>query len=333
MTNNTYRSMVVSQTDNGRYQREITAKRVSELPEGDVLIRVNYSSLNYKDALSAVGNKGVTRNYPHTPGIDAAGVVEACSDGSFPLNAQVLVTGYDLGMNTSGGFGQYIRVPSDWVVPLPSGLSERESMIFGTAGFTAAMSVYRLASAGVTPDRGDILVTGATGGVGSLAVAILATAGYKVAAVSGKKQAAAFLKELGATDILPREALADSAKKPLLEKRWMGVVDTVGGDILSTAIKSTHQRGVVTCCGLVASPKLNLTVFPFILRGVSLFGIDSASCPMAERKTLWYKLANEWKPLGLERIASEINLMRLDENIAKILEGQQIGRKIINLNS
>ncbi|MFP4030582.1 MAG: YhdH/YhfP family quinone oxidoreductase, partial [Desulfococcaceae bacterium] len=278
----TFKAMVVEEAEKKTYTREIKERAISDLPDGDVLVRVHYSSLNYKDALSAVGNKGVTRSYPHTPGIDAAGVVEQSKDSAFTPGDEVIVTSYDLGMNTDGGFGQYIRVPAGWVVPLPEGLSLRESMIYGTAGFTAGMSVAAVAHA-VPPEKGDILVTGATGGVGSLAVGILSKIGYKVTAVSGKSDAEGFLKKLGAQAVIGREEASDDGGKPMLKGRWAGAVDTVGGEILATAIKSTDLHGTVTCCGLVASPDLPINVFPFILRGVTLVGIDSQNCPMDRR--------------------------------------------------
>ena len=261
MTSETFNALIVEAGEDKTYVRQIKKRRVDDLPEGDVLIRVNYSSLNYKDALSAIGNKGVTRSYPHTPGIDAAGTVVDSRGGAFKKGDSVLVTGYDLGMNTSGGFGQYVRVPAGWVVPLPQGLTLKESMIFGTAGFTAGMGILFL-SERVKPEDGPVLVTGATGGVGSVSVAVLAKLGYTVAAVTGKPDEAAFLNGLGASQIVARADAADTSGRPLLKTQWAGVVDTVGGEILATGIKSTNPWGTVTCCGNVASPDLPLTVFP-----------------------------------------------------------------------
>jgi putative YhdH/YhfP family quinone oxidoreductase len=326
-----FKAMIVNETPEGQFDRKITTKSFDDLPDGEVLIRVHYSSLNYKDALSATGNKGVTRNYPHTPGIDAAGVVERCQSDDFEKGESVLITGYDLGMNTSGGFAEYIRVPAGWVVRLPQNLSLQESMIYGTAGFTAALSVHKLIESGVTPKDGEVLVTGASGGVGSLAVALLAKIGFPVVAVSGKPDAAAFLKELGATEIIGREQAADSSGKPLLKGRWAGVVDTVGGDILATAIKSTAYGGAVTCCGLVASPKLSTTVFPFILRNVSLLGIESVDCPMSLRRQIWDKLAGDWKIANLQQLAREISLEDLDAKIDEILQGKSKGRYVVKM--
>ncbi len=328
----TYRAMVVEEIGEKRFSRSITQKTVDQLPDGEVLIKVCWSSLNYKDGLSASGNRGVTKNYPHTPGIDASGVVEESRSDAFHPGDKVIVTSYDLGMNTSGGFGQYIRVPAAWVVPLPAGLDLRESMIFGTAGFTAGMSVMALTHS-VLADRGDILVTGATGGVGSLAVAILAGLGYSVTAVSGKKEAAPFLTALGARKIISRNDAAVGQERPLLKGIWAGVIDTVGGEILASAIKATDLQGVVTCCGNVASPDLPLTVFPFILRGVSLVGIDSQNCPMEHRRKVWQHLATDWKPTGLDDLCREVTLDGLEREIDKILVGGQTGRVIVRMDT
>lgn len=326
----TFKAMVVEEADKKTYTREIKERSISDLPGGDVLVRVHYSSLNYKDALSAVGNKGVTRSYPHTPGIDAAGVVEESTDSAFKPGDEVIVTSYDLGMNTDGGFGQYIRVPAGWVVPLPAGLSLRESMIYGTAGFTAGMSVAAVAHT-VPPEKGDILVTGATGGVGSLAVGILSKIGYSVTAVSGKSDAEDFLKKLGAKAVIGREEASEDGGRPILKPRWAGAVDTVGGPILATTLKSTDMDGTVACCGLVASPELPINVFPFILRGVTLVGIDSQNCPMERRKKIWERLAGEWKIDQLEDITREAGLDNLTGEIDTILRGGQKGRVVVNL--
>lgn len=331
MDHKVFQAMVVHETAEGQFLRRIEERSLADLPQGDVLIQVHYSSLNYKDALSASGHKGVTRAYPHTPGIDAAGVVEESFDGRFHPGDRVLVTGYDLGTNTSGGFGQYVRVPAEWVVELPRNLSLRESMIYGTAGVTAGLSVLKLQAHGVTPDQGEILVTGATGGVGSLAVGILAGDGYPVVAATGKLEAAQFLLDLGAREVVHRDQVRDASGRPLLSGRWAGAVDTVGGEYLATALKSTRHGGAVTCCGLVASPDLSTTVYPFILRGVSLLGVDSQDCPMATRLRLWQKLAGEWKLANLNDLATECSLEGLEIEIERILEGKQRGRVVVDL--
>lgn len=330
MTLDNFRALVVSEQAGGGFQRSMATRHLADLPPGEVLLRVHWSSLNYKDALSASGNRGVTRNYPHTPGIDAAGVVAASDHADFAPGDQVLVTSYDLGMNTSGGFAEYVRVPAAWVVPLPLGLSLKESMMFGTAGLTAGLAVAALAEV-IGGDSGEILVSGASGGVGIFAVAILAGLGCRVAAVSGKPQAGDVLRSLGATTILSREEAAAGKDKPMLKGRWAGVIDTVGGEILATAIKSLLPRGVAACCGNVASADLPLTVFPFILRGAKLVGIDSQNCPMAERKEIWRRLAGEWKPERLSELCREVALEELDREIAAILTGGQLGRVLVRV--
>ncbi len=330
MDNLEFRAMIIRETLDKKISRKIMLKKIEDLPAGDVVVNVEYSSLNYKDGLSASGNRGVTKNYPHTPGIDAAGVVADSNTDAFKPGEKVIVTSYDLGMNTSGGFSEYIRVPADWVVKLPEGLNTREAMIYGTAGYTAALSVDALIK-DVKPDDGDILVTGATGGVGSVAIALLNHLGYSPVAVSGKNTAFDFLKRFGAKQVISREEALDQSKKPVLKTRWAGVIDTVGGDILTTAIKSTKYNGTVTCCGMVASPNLSLSVFPFILRNVRLVGIDSQSTPMSLRTQIWNKLAGEWKIQGLEEVTTEISLKELEPYFNKILSGNTKGRTVINI--
>ncbi len=331
MSSQNFKAMVVSKTEDGEFTREIATRPIDSLPAGEVLLNVKYSSLNYKDALSAVGNRGVTRNYPHTPGVDAAGMVEHSESGEFQPGDKVIVHGYNLGMDTSGGFGQYVRVPADWVVNLPAGLDFKESMMYGTAGFTAAQSVLKIVEGGVRPEDGKILVTGATGGVGSMAVAVLAKAGYSVTASTGKTAQEQFLGGLGAEEIIGREDLTDPSGRLLLKGQWAGVVDTVGGEMLATAIKSTRQRGVVTTCGNVASHELNTNVYPFILRGVTLAGIDSASCPMERRRLVWEKMSAEWKLDILEQMCKTVCLEDLDPEIDVILKGGQVGRVVVDL--
>ncbi len=327
-----FKAVVVEESPDGKYLLNIKKKAVKDLPHGDVLVRVKYSSLNYKDALSAIGNKGVTRKYPHTPGIDASGVVVESDTTQFSEGDEVVITGYDLGMNTDGGFEQYIRVPAEWVVKLPTGLSLGEAMIFGTAGFTAAMSVHAL-TLGVKPGDGEILVTGASGGVGCLAVSLLAHLGYKVVGVTGKPEGKRFLKRLGASKVVGREDVLDSSGKPMLKAAWAGVVDTVGGETLATAIKTTQPFGTVTCCGNVSSPDLALTVYPFILRGVQLVGIDSQNCPMEHRQEIWDLLSDSWKVPTLLDLCEEIGLEGLDHHIGLILKGKQKGRVVVNLDA
>lgn len=331
MRSEIFTALIVEEPEPKTFVRKIAARKMEDLPPGDLLVKVHYSSLNYKDALSATGNRGVTRSYPHTPGIDAAGEVVECGSSAFAPGDKVIVTGYDLGMNTAGGFGQYIRIPSEWAIRLPRGLTLKESMALGTAGFTAALSVWKLQRAEVRPEDGDILVTGATGGVGSIAVAILAGAGYRVTAATGKTDEAGFLKKLGAAEIIGREAVLEGTERPLMKERWAGVVDVVGGETLAAAVKATRYGGAVTCCGLVGSPDLPLNVFPFILRGVSLLGIDSVQCPRGPRIAVWEKLAAEWKPAKLEEAATECTLEELEGKIHDILQGRLRGRTVVNL--
>lgn len=330
MDNFSYKALIVEELEKNKFIRQIKNTNINDLPEGDVLIRVQYSSLNYKDALSATGNRGVTRQYPHTPGIDAAGIVEESTFKTIKKGEKVIVTSYDLGMNTKGGFGQYIRVPGEWVVKLPKGLDLKQSMIFGTAGFTAGMSIFKLTRT-IRPDHGEILVTGATGGVGSLASGILSHLGYSVTAVSGKTDTS-LLNNLGVKTVIARNDFLENTKPPILKPQWAGVIDTVGGNILATAIKSTKQDGIVTCCGNVASPDLPINVFPFILRGISLLGIDSQHCPMEFRSHIWEKLSTNWKFDYLENIYDEISLDQLNEKIDHILKGELKGRTLVNLN-
>lgn len=328
----TFRAIVVREQSDGSFQRSIENVEASSLPEGEVVIKVEYSSLNYKDALSSTGNKGVTRKYPHTPGIDAAGMVVSDTSGKLEPGQKVIVTGYDLGMNTHGGFGEYIRVPAGWIVKLPDTLTLKESMIYGTAGFTAALSVNKLVNYGIRPEDGPILVTGATGGVGSMAVSILSKLGYSVTALTGKEQARDMLIKSGAKDIISREALLENSHKAMLKEQWAGVIDTVGGNILEAAIKSAKYSGCVTCCGNVASASISVTVYPFILRGVALLGVDSVECPMDIRTGIWEKMAGQWKPESLDSNAREITLEEVSENVDMMLKGQLQGRTVINLN-
>jgi acrylyl-CoA reductase (NADPH) len=331
MSSDSFQALVVEEVGPQQFVRQIRTKSVAELPGGDLVVQVHYSSLNYKDALSALGRPGVTKSYPHTPGIDAAGEVVSCSDGAYAAGDRVIVTGYDLGMDTAGGYGQMIRVPSSWAVPLPGGLSLRESMAIGTAGLTAGISLYKLSQAGVTPDHGDVLVTGATGGVGSVAVEILARAGYRVVAVTGKSSETDFLRRLGAQQVMSRDDLMRNSDRPLLKERWGGAIDVVGGPMLAAAIKSTRYGGTVTCCGLAGSPDLPLNVFPFILRSVSLVGIDSAHCPRMVRQEVWRRLAAEWKPAQVLETAAECPLSGMEEKFQAILNGQLRGRTVVNL--
>ena len=330
-----FRAFLVSQRADGTFARQIVQRTIDDLPAHDTLIRVCYSSLNYKDSLSASGNKGVTRTYPHTPGIDSAGEIVETTSGEFKVGDEVIVTSYDLGMNTPGGFAEFIRVPSTWVVPKPDSLTLRESMIFGTAGFTAGLCVNQLQQHKVMPDVGEVLVTGASGGVGCMAVAILAKLGFRVVAATGKDDAHGWLMNIGASAVISRAEADDVSSKPMLRERWAGVVDTVGGNILATAIKATQRDGCVTACGLTQSAELHTTVYPFILRGVALVGVDSSETPISLRRAVWSKLADEWKPAKgvLDAIAEAVTLDDLSEKINLILQGKVRGRVVVAMSS
>lgn len=329
----TFNALVVREQEGG-FQQAVEERRIAELPPGEVLIRVHFSSLNYKDALSASGNRGVTKKYPHTPGIDAAGVVAASSVPQFSAGDEVICMCYDLGMNTPGGFGEYIRVPVAWVLAKPEPLSLHETMQIGTAGFTAAQCIDRLLAFGLQPEQGPVLVTGATGGVGSLACALLAKLGFAVTAVTGKESEHDFLRQLGCAAVLNRQQATGRAGTALLRERWAGVVDTVGGDILAGAIKATQYNGIVTCCGNAAAGDLPLTVYPFILRRVSLVGIDSAECPLARRKEIWEKLAGPWHSAlqdALTALSVRIRLDQVSQAVDEMLAGRTRGRIVVDL--
>ncbi len=302
-----------------------------QLPDGDVLIEVQFSSVNYKDALSASGNKGVTRAYPHTPGIDAAGVVLESRDPAFRAGDEVVVFGYDLGMNTAGGFGQHIRVPASWVLNKPAGLSLADSMAWGTAGFTAALSVQKLERAGMQPGNGPVVVTGATGGVGSVAVALLAKLGYDVVAVSGKPEQQAFLNSLGAARVIGRDDVLAFKGKAMAKPQYQAALDTVGGDLVSALIPQIMPEGAVSTCGMIAGVKIDVSVFPFILRGVSLLGVDSVEIPRADKQQVLDKAAAEWALPFLDTLTTEIGRSELAPTLARVLGGQGIGRYRLNL--
>lgn len=303
---------------------------LDELTPGDVVIRAAFSSVNYKDALAATGTGKILRRFPLIGGIDVAGTVESSRDARFAAGDQVLVTGYDLGVSHDGGYAAYVRVPGDWVVPLPAGLSLYEAMALGTAGFTAALGIVRLEQLGLRKDQGAIAVTGATGGVGSIAIAALSRLGYSVTAITGKDDQHEYLRGLGASAVLSRAAL-DLGTRPLEKATWAGAIDAVGGDLLSWLVRSTNAWGGVASAGLTGGVDVRLTVMPFILRGVSLIGVDSVTCPMELRRDTWQRLATDMKPPALEAIATEIPLSRLDEAFATLLAGRARGRFVVQL--
>ena len=323
-----YKAFFTQETESG-FSNSIESLSTADLEENDLLIKVSYSSLNYKDALSASGNKGVTRTYPHTPGIDAVGEVVKSNSSDFKDGDKIIVTGYDLGMNTYGGFGQYISIPATWAISLPNELSEAEAMSIGTAGLTAGLCVRKLLQNDLTPDSGDVLVTGASGGVGSVAVMVLSKLGFNVVALTGKQDQVDYLESLGASSVVIRSQMEEQGK-PLQKGIYQGGVDTVGGNILSNFISQTSQRGAITCCGNVASDKLETSIFPFILRGVTLIGIDSAESLLEVKKEIWNNFSSDWK-IDLEKITKEVYLESLSDEVEKILKGNQVGRIRVNL--
>lgn len=320
---------MVRKDANGQASAGIEKITLDDLPPGEVLIHVAYSSLNFKDGLATQGHPGVVRAFPHVPGIDCAGTVVESKSPDYRAGDEVIITGYDLGAGHWGGFAEYVRVPAEWIVRPPNGLTGRDAMIYGTAGLTAAQCVTAIVDRGITPDRGPVLVTGATGGVGSLSVAILAKLGYEVEAITGKPEHHASLQKLGAHKVLDRSALGDDSDQPLLSTRWAAAVDTVGGRPLANILRSLKYRGCVAACGLVAGTDIPTTVYPFILRGITLAGIDSAKCPRPERLEMWEKLAGPWRIAQLSDVADEITLDELPDRITKILAGKIVGRTIV----
>lgn len=319
--------------DTQAFETRLVQKNMSDLTTHDasepsLVVRVHYSSLNYKDALSAAGNKGVTRQYPHTPGIDAAGVVSHSEDSRFVVGDSVIVTSYDLGMNTAGGLAEYIRVPAAWAVPLPDGMSLANSMIWGTAGLTAAIAIAKMQAVGQDPSQGPVVVTGASGGVGSLAVLLLADLGYTVWAVSGKPEYHETLLSLGAERCLSRAEVDDQSGKPLLRPRWAGAIDTVGGNTLSTLIKACDKEGAIAVCGLVSSPVFEATVYPWILNGIHLLGVDSATYPAKRRSDRWQTLALRTSALQtkLQQLTHDVSLAEVPGVLSDMLAGKSRGR-------
>jgi acrylyl-CoA reductase (NADPH) len=316
--------------DGGRVQGRVVDATLDELSAGDVVIRAAYSSVNYKDALAATGAGKIIRRFPLVPGVDVAGTVASTTDARFHDGDRVLVTGYDLGVAHDGGYAAFVRVPADWVVPIPDGLSPFEAMAIGTAGFTAALSLVDMECNGLAPSGGPVIVTGATGGVGSLAVQLLAARGYAVTAMTGKDSEHDFLRGLGAKEILSRNGL-QMGTRPLEKTQWAGAVDAVGGDTLAWLTRTMMYNGVIASSGLTGGTELRTTVLPFILRGVKLLGIDSVMCPMEKRRRVWQRLASDLKPAGLRDVAREIALEALPDAFATLLGGGARGRFIVTL--
>ena len=325
------KAFVVEKVGDDEFKSSSQDVETPKCEKNEVVIKVTYSSLNYKDALSSVGNPGVSKHFPHITGIDVAGTVFESTSPIFKVGERVLVTGYDMGMNSNGGHAQYVKIPASWVARIPDAISDREIMTFGTAGLTAALSVNELIENGIKPESGDILVTGATGGVGSIAIAILSKLGYNITAISGKKERIDFLKKIGANEVILREEFEEESKKTLLREKYAGVVDTVGGKILANALKQIKYDGVATCCGLTSSHELNTNVFPFILRGVRLIGIDSVECKLEKKQAAWEKLASRWKINSLNSIINEISLDEIKAAYEHLLSGKAVGRYVVKI--
>ena len=324
----TFKALLVEE-DNGTYTNKVVERSIDDLPDGDLLVKVSYSSLNYKDALSASGNPGVTRNFPHTPGIDAVGEVSQSSSSNFKEGDKVIVTGYDLGMNTAGGFSEFIRIPSSWAIQLPNNLSELDSMCLGTAGLTAGLSIYALDSFRGISDTKSI-VTGSTGGVGSISVMLLSKLGSEVTALSGKTDKEDLLKGLGAKEVISREQLSELTRLPIGKPLWDLGVDVVSGEILSLLLASLTPGGAVACSGLVGGPSFESSIFPFILRGNTLIGIDSVEIPLEQKENIWKLFANEWS-LNLQDTTKIVSLEEISSEIETILKGEQVGRVVLEI--
>lgn len=328
--NKTFQALVVENKE--RFEIGVKSVSLDELPTGEVLIKVVYSSVNYKDGLASIPEGKIVRSYPFIPGIDLSGYVVSSSDSRFQEGQQVLVTGYEVGVSHYGGFSEYARIPADWVVPLPEGMTLKEAMIYGTAGFTAALSIMRLEANGISPDKGKVLVTGATGGVGGSAVAMLHKKGYQIVAGTGNAEAANYLKSLGASDVITREDVMNNSGKPLNKQLWQAAVDSVGGNMLAAILSKIEYGGSVAASGLTGGTEVPTTVLPFILRGVSLLGIDSVYCSAETRAILWKRMAQDWKPEQLESLVDrEVSLQELPEALSDILKSRTCGRILVRV--
>lgn len=330
VTENTFKAYRIFDDDGALTGRLVDAT-LDELTPGEVVLKGAYSSVNYKDALAATGAGKILRRTPLVGGIDTGGTVVSSSDPRFGEGDAVLVTGHELSVTRDGGYAEYVRVPADWVVPLPDGLTLFEAMAIGTAGFTAALSLQVMEHNGLTPESGPVIVTGATGGVGSMAVDLLAARGYEVTALTGKDAEHDFLRSLGATSVLSRHTL-DLGTRSLEKATWAGAVDAVGGNILAWLTRTMKPRGVIASSGLTAGVELDMTVMPFILRGVSLLGIDSALCPMDERRHIWEQLASDMKPPHLSRMTREVSLADLGTVFEALLNGEARGRTVVRIS-
>jgi putative YhdH/YhfP family quinone oxidoreductase len=319
--------------ENGKSTGKLVQLSLDELDAGEVVIRTHYAGVNYKDALAATGAGKVIRRFPCVGGVDVSGVVESSSDTRFKAGDQVVVTSYDMGVAHDGGFAEYVRVPADWVVPLPTGLTLFDSMVLGTAGFTAALAIHRMEQNELTPAKGKVIVTGATGGVGSLAVRMLSQLGYHVVALTSKVAEADYLRGLGANEVLLRSDVDLTSKRPLEKALWAGALDAVGGETLAWLARTVQQDGAIASFGNAGGAELHTTVFPFILRGVKLLGVDSAATPMPLRKQMWLRLAGDLHINDLEKIAHRISLAQLPQACTTLIAGTSRGRYVVDFTS
>ena len=326
-----FKALVVEKDEDGKTEASVKELTLDDLPEGEVTVAVEYSTVNYKDGLCIGPGGGLVRSYPHVPGIDFAGVVEASDDPRYSPGDRVILTGWRVGEAYWGGYSEKARVKADWLVPLPEGLTTRQAMAVGTAGFTAMLAVMALEDHGLTPEKGEVLVTGAAGGVGSVATAILANLGYEVAAVTGRPETEDYLKGLGASRIVPREELAETVKRPLESETWAGCVDAVGGAMLARVLGQMKYGGSVAAVGLAGGAGLPATVIPFLLRGVNLLGIDSVMQPYENRVRAWERVARDLPMEKLEAMVQPATLGDLPRLGADILKGQVQGRVVVDI--
>jgi acrylyl-CoA reductase (NADPH) len=326
-----FRAFRVSLDDFGRTSGAVVRTTIDELSPGDVIIKAAYSSVNYKDALAVAGLGKILRRFPIVPGIDVAGIVVASDDRRFIIGDRVLVTGYDFGVAHDGGFAAFARVPADWVVHISDGLTLLEAMALGTAGFTAALAAQRMEENGLLPGRGPVAVTGATGGVGSIAIGVLSRLGYNVSAITGKDGVDDYLRSLGASEVLSRHTL-DLGTRPLEKSTWDGAVDAVGGEMLAWLTRTMNYGGSIASTGLTGGIELKTTVIPFLLRGINLLGIDSVMCPMDVRREIWRRLATDMKPTNLSAVINEIELEQLPDAFAALTSARARGRFVVRLD-
>ena len=321
--------------ENEQVEGKVTDLTINDLPEGEVLIKVHYSSINYKDAMANMQKSAIVKQYPFIPGIDIAGEVVESADDRFEIGQHVIATSYEIGVTHAGGYSEYARLSSEWVLPLPQGLTMKEAMLFGTAGFTAALSIDRLEKNGLTPDKGQVLVTGASGGVGSMAIAMLAKKGYDVVASSGKVEAAAFFEKIGANEVVDREAVYEEKVRILDKQKWAAAIDPVGGQTLASILSKLKYDGAVAVSGLTGGVKVPTTVYPFILRGISLLGVDTVYCSMELRNKIWRRMANDLKPSkhAMQTILrQEIGLENLATELPTMIEEKALGRTVVKIS-